>query len=59
MKTQDDCKTPRRHRQHLCKLLQQGEMQEFDRRRSAPQVICCRCGLSANDAEDVCQPRPL
>jgi hypothetical protein len=59
MSDKEGCQEPRSHKAHLCKLLKHGEMEELDRRRTQPTVICCRCGFTANDAHDVCQPRPL
>ena len=44
---------------HLCKLRQEGLMEEIDRCSAHPTVICCKCGAKADRAEYLCQPRSL
>jgi hypothetical protein len=50
---------PGEHATHMCKLRQQGMMEELDRRSSRPTVVCTKCGAKANQAAYLCNPRPL
>ena len=42
---------------HMCTLKEQGIMDEIDRRCVRPRVVCAKCGVKADDAAYVCNPR--
>jgi hypothetical protein len=44
---------------HMCRLKQEGMMEEIDRHSARPRVICSKCGAKADDAAYLCNPRPL
>ncbi len=43
----------------MCELKAKGLMEEMDRRSNKPTVICGKCGVKANAAEHLHNPRPL
>jgi hypothetical protein len=50
----ESCKHP-----HMCRLKQEGMMEEIDRHSARPRMVCSKCGAKADDAAYLCNPRPL
>ena len=46
-------------RKHMCELLNEGLMKDFDQRSHKPIVRCAKCGAKAGIKEAVCQPTEL
>ena len=43
----------------MCQLKAKGLMEEIDHRSTKPTVICNKCGVKANQADQVHNPLPL
>ena len=43
----------------MCQLKAKGLMEEIDRRSTAPTVVCNKCGVKADRADQVHNPLPL
>jgi hypothetical protein len=43
----------------MCRLKQEGMMEEIDRHSARPRMVCSKCGAKADDAAYLCNPRPL
>lgn len=52
------CLEPRQHREHICSLMEQGKTGEIKRRTDKPAFFCGNCGAYANEAADLCRPKP-
>jgi hypothetical protein len=55
----NECSTPTQHREHLCILMEQGRSREVAERSAHPKFTCRNCGVYADEARDVCNPKPL
>lgn len=58
-RTYDACSSPKNHRDHMCHLMEKGMSAEIRKRTTNPAFSCANCGARANEAEDLCNPRPL
>jgi hypothetical protein len=54
-----DCSNPGNHPRHMCELYRNNMMMEYDQRSRNPTVSCAKCNAEADQAEAVCQPKPL
>lgn len=54
-----ECAAPKQHREHLCILMEQGRSREVAERSAHPKFSCRNCGVYADEARDVCNPKPL
>jgi hypothetical protein len=43
----------------ICRLNEEGLVEEIDRRSLRPKVICAKCGAKADEVVYVCNPRQL
>ncbi len=57
--TYNACSSPENHRDHMCHLMEKGMHREIQQRTTHPAYSCGNCGAQANEAEDLCNPRPL
>ncbi len=47
------------HKMHMCALKSQNEDECIKSLSDKPTVECKNCGAKANDAKNVCDPKPL
>ena len=58
-KVNTDCENPEGHHLHICQLKKQGAREEVASRTDDPGYLCHNCNVSANQAEDLCNPSPF
>lgn len=56
---QNSCRSPKKHRDHICQLRKKGMMQEIDQHAENPIVRCAKCGSEASNRDVLCQPIEL
>lgn len=58
-KSYGGCERPEGHRDHMCHLMEKGQMSEVRQRSTHPAFICGNCGARADEKEDLCKPENL